>query len=325
MGDPGGSAGRRPVAMAFALLLLAGATVPLLVGTTFPGLTILILPIVGVTAVVAYGFQRLPSRPAWAIPALAVAAAALGAASVLTGALNGLSDEPYSTPAYSSLGWALYTQPIHLTYVQYGASHLESSYYVYLPLLTWAQVPGLDYRWVSLGAWAVTFYAVRKDPFASAGWAVPWIPLLAANGQNDFVPLLALTAALVVPAGRWGRLAEIAALGLKQFANVIDVGYHLVRRQYARALIAVGISVAFLLPFAWLDPGAVYCHVLLGDPTNGCAAHSAGFLLFKRNYWLYPTWVGLMFARPIVGWARATWGRWGPKAVTGPATRRPPR
>lgn len=288
---------------------VAFATVPLLVGTTVPGFTVLILPIVGTTALVAYGFTRLAPLPRWVLPMLGGLALALGVYSILTGRFNGFSDEPYSTPAYASLGWSLYTQPIHLTYLQYGVAHTEQSYYVYLPLLTWLQVPGLDYRWVSLGAWAVTLFALRRDTFAASGWAVPWIPLLAANGQNDFVPLLALTAALAVPSGRWGRLAEVVALGLKQFVNVIDVAYHLARRQYLRAAVATAVTVAFLVPFLWISPGAVYCHVVLGDPTNGCAAHSAGFLLFKRNYWLYPTWVGLVFSAPLARWVRRSVGQ----------------
>jgi hypothetical protein len=302
---------RAPGWKAVALIAIAFATVPLLVGTTVPGFAFLILAIVGLTACLAYGFRHLEPLPTWAIPALVGLGVALATVSILTGRLNGLSDEPYSTPAYASLGWSLYTEPIHLNYVQYGVPHLEESYYVYLPLLTWIQVPGLDYRWVAVAAWAGTAYRLRRDPFASGGWATPWIPLLAANGQNDFVPLLALTLALAVPPGRWGGLAEIVALGLKQFANVIVVGYHLARREYKHAALAVAVTVAFLAPFLWLDPGAVYCHAILGDPTSGCAPHSAGFFLFKRNYWLYPTWVGLVFSVPLARWARATVRRFG--------------
>lgn len=292
-----------------ALLMVAIATVPLLVGTTIAGLAPLVLAAVGATVVVAWGLPRAGVAYDRIVLGLVGVGVALAVVSILTGWLNGLSDEPYSTPAYASLGLAMYTKPVMFAYVQYGAVHFETSYDVYLPLLTYVQVPGLDYRWVALAAWGGTLYLVRGDRFALAGWATPWIPVLAANGQNDFVPLLALSLAIAIPRTRGSWLAEIVALGLKQFANVIVVIYHVARREYLRALLAGAVTVAILLPFLWVSPEAVYCHVVLGDPTNGCAPHSAGFVLFKRNYWLYPTWIGLVFHGPIVRWVRKVAGR----------------
>jgi hypothetical protein len=286
-------------AQAAILVLVALATVPLLVGTTLPDGTPLILAMVGATVLVAWGLPRTGPNYRWGLAMLVALSAGIAIVSILTGRLNGLSDEPYSTPSYATLGLSMYTQPVSFSYVQYGVSHLETSYDVYLPLLTYVQVPGLDYRWVALGAWAGTLYLLRDHPFAAAGWGTPWIPLLAANGQNDFVPLLALTLALAVPRSRWTWCAEIVALALKQFANVVVVAYHIVRGEYARAALAGLVTVAILLPFLWISPGSVYCHVVVGDPTSGCAAHPAEFILFKRNYWLYPTWVGLVFHRQL--------------------------
>jgi hypothetical protein len=284
-----------------ALLLLAGgATVPLLVGTTFAGGAFLIVPIFLFTVLVGWGMGRVAPQVRAALPILIGVGAAVAVVSILTGVLNGLSDEPYSTPAYAALGWGLYTHPVQFTYLQYGTTHYENSYDVYLPLLTFLQIPGLDYRWVSLAAWGGSVYLLRHDPIAAGGFATPWIPLLAANGQNDFVPLIALTLALAVPlslGAHW--TAEIVSLALKQLANVLVVGYHLARREYFRAVAAVAITVAILIPFIWIDPGSVYCHVIVGDPGNSCTGHPWTFFVFKRNYWLYPSWVAVVFHRPL--------------------------
>jgi hypothetical protein len=281
-------------------LLAGGATVPLLVGTTFAGFAFLIVPIFLLTLGGAWGIGQVAGRVRAALPILVGIGAAIAVFSIVTGILNGLSDEPYSTPAYAALGWGLYTHPVQFTYLQYGTTHYENSYDVYLPLLTFLQVPGLDYRWVSLAAWGGSVYLLRRDPVAAGGFATPWIPLLAANGQNDFVPLLALTVALVVPLSQGGEwLAEGVALALKQLANVVVVGYYLARREYLRAVAAIAITVAILAPFLWIDAGAVYCHVLVGDPGNSCTGHPWTFFVFKRNYWLYPSWVAVVFHRPL--------------------------
>lgn len=298
MGSPSPGAGpSRSVRFGVVSVLGALATLPLLVGTTLAGGAFLILPIVALSAGVAYALPKAGRR--W-VTGLALLSLAIAVASVASGVLNGLSDEPYSTPAYASLGLSMYTKPVAFSYVQYGVPHFERSYDVYLPMLTFIQIPGLDYRWVALSAWVGAALWVRRDLTALAGWSTPWIAVLAANGQNDFVPLFALSVALAVPPRRWGAVAEVVSLGLKQFANIIVVGFHLVRREYSRALVAGLVTFAFLVPFLWIDPGSVYCHVVLGSPTSTCAPHSAGFFLFKRNYWLYPTWVGLMFHRGLL-------------------------
>lgn len=287
-----------------ALTLGGAASLALLVGTTFSGFTWLIVPLVALTALLADRFRRLAAAWPRALLAYVAVVGSIAVVSILTGLLNGLSDEPYSTPAYASLGLSMYTHPVSFDYVQYGVTYHEFSYDVYLPLLTFVQVPFLDYRWVALAAWAGTVYLLRRDAFAAGGLATPWIAVLAANGQNDFVPLLALTGAIALGRyrGRW--FVELVALGLKQFANVLVFLYHLARREYRAAALSLVATLAILAPFLWVDPGAVYCHVVVGDPTSACAGHSWSFFVFKRNYWLYPTWALLVFHPTVARWVR---------------------
>ncbi|MCI4334315.1 MAG: hypothetical protein L3K04_01575 [Thermoplasmata archaeon] len=290
------------------LLLASFATVPLLLATVFRLGVAAILPTVLLTVCLAPRLERASRSHRWVLPALVGGALAIALASVLTGALNGLSDEAYATPAFAHAGLALYTQPVSFDYSNYGVAHHEFTYYVYLPLLTYLTVPGLDYRWICVAAWLGSVLWLRREPYAASALAMPWIALLAANGQNDFVPLFALSLALAPPRGRGSAWAEAVALALKQFANVVVVGYHLLRREWWRALLAVALSVLFLAPFLFVNAGAVYCRVLMGNPSGGCSPASAGFLLLKRNYWLYPTWVWAVFHRPI-GARLLEWGR----------------
>jgi hypothetical protein len=113
------------------------------------------------------------------------------------------------------------------------------------------------------------------------------------------VPLFALTLALTVPLGRYRWPAEAFALALKQLANIVLFFYHLVRREYLRAVLAVLITFAILAPFLYIDANGVYCHVVVGDPGAGCTGHPWTFFVFKRNYWLYPTWVLVVFYAPV--------------------------
>jgi hypothetical protein len=281
------------------VLLAALATVPLLVGTTFANATFLIVPIFVLTVAVGYGASRVHREESWLVPALIGIGVAIAVVSVVTGILNGLSDEPYSTPAFAPLGLQMYSRSVTITYVQYGTSHTETVYDVYLPLLTYVQVPGLDYRWVSLAAWAGTLYLLRRDPLAQAGFSTTWIPLLAANGQNDFVPLFAVTLALVVPLGASGWLAEAFSLALKQWANVVVFLYHLARGEVLRALAAIAITAAVLAPFVLVNASGVWCHVIVGNSGTSCTANPWTFFVFKRNYWLYPSWVAVVYFYPL--------------------------
>ncbi len=87
---------------------------------------------------------------------LLIAGVAFGVLSVLTGAGNGLTDEPYTTPHFVTLIWAHqdpYVVPLVFNYVQYGQTIHSYSIYPYLPLLMFLQVPGLDYKWFALACW----------------------------------------------------------------------------------------------------------------------------------------------------------------------------
>ena len=223
------------------------------------------------------------------------AAAVLAIVSTVTGFLNGLTDEPYATPAFVQLFPNLYGGTLNLTYYQYGGGpHSLSASYIYLPLLPFVQIPGVDYRWVTLAAWAAMVYLVRKSPAAVLLLGAPWVALLAANGFNDFVALAFLTLLFSLREGAWARVAEVVSLGLKQFANVIIVVYYLVKRRWAEALLAVGITVAFLLPFALIDASGVYCHALTLAPGPACGGGGGGALLSAAythlNYYLWLLW-----------------------------------
>ncbi|HEV2449159.1 MAG TPA: hypothetical protein VGU43_01970 [Thermoplasmata archaeon] len=289
-----------PRALPILLLLGAAATVPLVLATVFPPFGALaILPTVALTLLLAGRFDRTGADRPWLVPALLAGGLLLAIVSAATGVWNGVSDEPYATPAFARAGLALYTRPVSFDYTQYGSVHHEFTYYVYLPLLTYLQVPGVDYRWLSIGAWVGSVLALRRDRYAASAVAMPWVALLAANGQNDFVPLLALSLALAPTRGRWAPVFEIIALGLKQFANAIAIGAHLLRREWRAALLASAVSLALLVPYLFVNAGAVYCRVLVANPSGGCSPASASFLLLKRNYWLYPTWIWAVFHRGL--------------------------
>jgi putative flippase GtrA len=223
----------------------------------------------------------------------------LAVVSVLSGRWNGLTDEPYGMPGFLRLWPNLYGSPLQITYYQYGAGPFGiNSYYVYLPLLLFVQVPGLDYRWVAVAAWALTVFFVRKIPASALLLGAPWVALLAASGFNDFIPLAALTGTFVVLSSWRSRLAEAFSLGLKQFANVIVVVYHLWHRRWKDALLATAITAAILAPFAYLDPMGVWCHAILLGPV-GCSGSggfsSVGATVSHVNYFLWPAWVIAVF------------------------------
>ena len=229
-----------------------------------------------------------------------VAASTLTAAvSIVTGYHNGLTDEPYATPQFLQLWPNLYATPLHLSYYQYGSGpHVESVYYPYLPFLPWLQIPGLDYRWVAFGSWLLILLLIRRNGSGLTLLASPWVGFLAASGFNDFVPLLVLTLTFVSLTGWPSRVAEILALGLKQFSNVVVVAYYLVRRQWWEALFATGVTVAVLIPFALLDASGVWCHaVLLQSASCGSGpgpAYGAAFL-GHLNYFVWPIFVFAIF------------------------------
>jgi hypothetical protein len=256
---------------------------------------------------------RLHREPAFLV-AWVLVSAGFAVLSATTGLYNGLTDEPYATPAFAAQwGPHLYSTPISVSYTQYGSGlHRLSAYYVYLPLLTLVQVPGLDYRWVALGAWALAVILQRRNGFAVVAWGSLYVGLLAANGFNDFVPIVVLTLAFLSWPGWKGRVAEIVGLGLKQFANVFVVGYYLYHRRWRAAALAVVVTVAILVPFLVVDPLRVWCGAVLVTQSN-CSSFAATLehpiaagaqpIYGHLNYYLWPIWVLVAF---LPRWALTT-------------------
>ena len=182
-------------------------------------------------------------------------------------------------------------------------AHTSSTYYVYLPLLRFLQFPGISYAVFSFATWLALLFLVRRDSFAAAALGCPFVGLAAANGYNDLVGLLLLTVAFVGAGGRRSRIAELLALGVKQFANVVIVAYHAWRRDWLRVGVALGVTALYLLPFLLWDPQAVVCTVLL-QRTASCMSGSGGDPLSHLNYWLYPLWVLAVFHVQLGGWYR---------------------
>jgi hypothetical protein len=250
---------------------------------------------------------------------LVLASAALAVVSIATAAFNGLTDEPYTTPRYASLflaGIDAYARPLVFTYTQtiyvyHGGFervvgvYFSDSHYVYLPLLTFLQIPGVDYRWFALTLWAVMIYLLRADPFRLVVLGSPYVALMAASGYNDFPALLFLTLAFVGVGGRRSKIAEILALGVKQFANVVVFAYYLVRREWLGALVTAAVTVAIVLPFVIWDSTSALCTALpvyqLTRPSV-CPEHAGS--PFAWNYWLYPLWVVAIYPRAVERWLR---------------------
>lgn len=239
----------------------------------------------------------------------------LAIASVVLG--NGMTDEWATTPRYARTllaGHDFYTTPTKFTYVQVlpflqYSTRVSVTYDNYLPLLTFLQVPGLDYRYFSIGCWLVMVYLVRKDFFAAFTLGQPLVALYAANGFNDLVVLLLLTLAFVGFEGRKSRLAQLLALGAKQFANVFVFLYYLVKRDLRGMALTVLGTLAFLLPFLVWDWSATLCNAGLaaGDPS--CLVRggyfSIGEFLDHANYWLWPLWAAALYHRPVLAFLRS--------------------
>ena len=237
---------------------------------------------------------------------LAVYGIGLAVVSILTGFQNGLTDEPYTTARYAGLlfaGHNPYGTLLVFDYVQYGASYHSSSYYVYLPLLQFAFVPGIDYRWVALASWVASLALVRRDAFALLLLGQPYVALIAASGYNDMFVLMLLTLGFVGVAGRRQRWAELLSLGMKQFASAIVVVYYLVKRQYARAATAVAVTIAFLVPFLLWSPLPTLCNALLYGATPSCSPFSNHDQLgWNWNYSVYVVWLLAAFHTTLGAW-----------------------
>ncbi len=215
--------------------------------------------------------------------------------SILTGAANGLTDEPFTTPRYVQLLFAHqdpYTTSLVFSYVQYGQTLHSSTVYLYGPLLMFFQVPGLDYKWFAVGCWVLLVLLVRKRFDIAVMLAQPFVTIIAASGYNDLVVLLFLTLGFVGYEGRRQKWAEWLTLGMKQFANLFILAYYLVRRDWKNLTITAVVSAAFLLPFfLWSGP-AIICPAVLADRLPSCGG---GAPSYWQNYSLWVVWVVAIF------------------------------
>jgi putative flippase GtrA len=222
--------------------------------------------------------------------------------SILTGAGNGLTDEPYTTPRYVDLLWAHrdpYVVPLVFTYQQYGQTLHSASVYLYLPLLMFFQVPGLDYKWFAVGCWVLLVVLVRKRFHIAVALGQPYFAIVAASGYNDLVVLVFLTLAFVGLEGRRQRWAEIVSLGLKQFANAIVLAYYIFRRDWKNTVVTAAVSAAFIAPFfLWSGP-AVICPAVFADRLPGCTTGGAPSYLLNYSTWV--VWTVAVFYQPLVG------------------------
>jgi hypothetical protein len=224
--------------------------------------------------------------------------------SLVTGVYNGLTDEAFAMPVFAQLWPNLYGAPITFAYDQYGTHYVVANvYYVYLPGLAYAQLPFLNYKWTALAAWIGSVYLLRRRGDAVVLWGSVWVGLMAANGFNDFIPFLTLTLTYVTLSGTGSKIAEVVSLGLKQFANVIVVAVHLYHRRWKDAFLAIAITAAILVPFAFLAPSGVVCHAVLFEP-NACGVDTGGAfgpaILGHINYILWPLWVLAVFGPEYV-------------------------
>ena len=240
-----------------------------------------------------------------------VAGALLALALVSLG--NGLTDEWATTPRYLYTllgGKDFYAVPTTFQYVQVlpfldSVTRVSSTYDNYLPLATFLQVPYLDYRYFAIGCWAATVYLLRRNFYAALTFGQPLVAVLAANGFNDFVTLLLLTLAFVTLAGRESWVARAVALGVKQFANVFEFAYFVIKKDARGVVFTLGVSVAFLLPFLLWNAQATICNAVLasGNPSclTGHTVSSLGGGFFSHmNYWLWPVWAAAVYHRPLL-------------------------
>jgi putative flippase GtrA len=239
--------------------------------------------------------------------------------SVLTGAANGLTDEPFTTPRYVSLLFAHqdpYLVPLVFNYVQYGQTFHSQSVYLYGPLLMFFQIPGLDYKWFAVGCWGIMVLLVRKRFDVAVMLAQPYVAIMAASGYNDLVVLVFMTLAFVGYEGRRQKWAEWLSLGMKQFANLFALAYYLFRRDWRNTLLTAGISAAFILPFVLWSGPAVLCPAILADRLPSCSGGGAPSYLLNYSLWVvwavaifYPSFVDLLRRQAVSGrWNRLlTW------------------
>jgi len=238
--------------------------------------------------------------------------AILAVASVVTGLGNGLTDEPNAMPALIGFWPNLYGHTVTVSFSQVGpwpgqaTPETQTWSYVYLPLLVLFQAPNVGYRYVSLLAWAILVFLFRNSGAGLVLMGAPWVALLAANGFTDFIPLVFLTLAMVTLRGPYAKGAEVVALALKQFANVLLVGYYIATRRWLRAAVACAVTAAVILPFVAMDPGGFWCNAVAGCSPASRVDTGLG-VLTHANYCVWPAFA-LVIAGP--GFSRSLRARW---------------
>lgn len=264
---------------------------------------------------------------------------ALGVVSVFTGIGNNATDEPYAIGGYQFyaiggyLGELLHGQDPYTTYLVisyqvhtlnfWSAQVTSASYYTYLPLLLFVQVPGtgaVGYELMCLGCWAGIVYVMRHDEFASLALASPVVALVAANGFNDLPVLFLMTLSLRGWTGPKAKVVEYVTYGMKQFANVFWVVYYLLKRDVVQCLLVIVITIAIALPFLLWDPLGIGCQALTFSIGPWCAgqpnsARQISDLYSHWNYYLWILWVYVLFR----GWIHQTWHRYFGRARPAPA------
>jgi hypothetical protein len=235
------------------------------------------------------------------LPLWLTASVGLAVFSVTTGIFNNLTDEPYATPAFIQLWPNLYHGVVHSMYFQFGRPPPTKTWsFIYLPLLPFYQIPDFSYRYLMVLTWGGTAFLLRKNLYSLMLFTSPTVGLLAASGFSDFVPFLFITLSFVTLQGYQSRLAEVVSLGLKQLANVLIIGYHLLTRQWWRAAEAVLITVAICLPFILLDPSGFWNNAIIGNCSAGCLLNGQSIFGWNRilshdNYSLWPVFAIAVF------------------------------
>jgi hypothetical protein len=256
----------------------------------------------------------------------------LGVVSIFTGLGNNATDEPYSMGGYLSEllhGQNPYTTHLVLNYWVHvlnlwSAPVNSSSYYTYLPLLLFVQVPGtgvIGYELICLGFWVGLVYVMRNDEFAALSLASPVVALTAANGFNDLPVLFLMTLSLRGWTGPKAKVVEYVSYGMKQFANVFWVVYYILKRDVAQCLLVVGITLVIAIPFLVWDPVGIGCQALTFSFGPWCAgqpnsARQLSDLYSHWNYYLWILWVYVLFR----GWIHQTGRRWSARLRRAPVT-----
>lgn len=249
----------------------------------------------------------------------------VGLVSVFTGLGNNGTDEPYGIIGYLSEilhGQDPYTTHLVLNYTVHvlnvwSSPVNSSSYYSYLPLLIFIQIPGagvIGYELMCLGFWAGLVYLVRNDEFAALSLASPVVALTAANGFTDLPVIFLMTLSLRGWTGPKAKIVEYATYGMKQFANLFWVVYYILKRDILQCVLVVLITLAFALPFLLWHPLGIWCQALAFSIGSSCtgqpnSARQISDLYSHWNYYLWILWVYVLFHGHIHQAGRRVWAR----------------